>query len=95
MVSQLTALLTAFIANVRARSRAVSESASGVVSGGSSSVAWGTEEAVVVPGSCGGAGLRASVGEESKSAAAGWVRMSGRCCEKNWCRRRSGALSGR
>jgi len=71
----------------------VSESASGVVSGGSSSVAWGVE-AVVVPESCGGAGLRARVGEESKSAAADWVRTSGRCCEKNWCRRRSGALSG-
>jgi hypothetical protein len=40
VASQLTALLTAFIASVRARSRAVSASASGVVSGGSSRVAW-------------------------------------------------------
>ena len=96
MASQLTALLTAFIANVRARSRAVSASASGVVSGGSSSVPWETEAGVVfvVLGPCGGAGLRASVGQESKSVVAGWERTSGRCCEKNWCRRRSGALSG-
>lgn len=74
----------------------MSASASGVVSGGFSSVAWGTEaEAVfVMLGPCGGAGLRVNVGQESKSAVAGWERTSGRCCEKNWCRRRSGAFSG-
>ncbi len=97
MASQLTALLTAFIANVRARSRAVSASASGVVSGGSSNVAWAAADAeavVVEPVSCGGVGLRVSAGEESKSTDADWESTSGRCCEKNWCRRRSGALSG-
>jgi hypothetical protein len=75
----------------------VSASASGVVSGGSSNVAWAAAdaEAVVVElGPCGGAGLSVSVVEESKSADAGWERTSGRYCEKNWCRRRSGALSG-
>jgi hypothetical protein len=97
VASQLTALLTAFIANVRERSRAVSASASGVVSGGSSNVAWAAADAeavVVEPGPCGGAGLSVSVVEESKSADAEWESTSGRCCEKNWCRRRSGALSG-
>jgi hypothetical protein len=97
VASQLTALLTAFITNVRERSRAVSASASGVVSGGSSNVAWAAAdaEAVVVElGPCGGAGLSVSVVEESKSADAGCESTSGRYCEKNWCRRRSGALSG-
>ena len=97
VASQLTALLTAFIANVRESSRAVSASASGVVSGGSSNVAWAPAdaEAVVVElEPCGGAGLSASVVEESKSADAGWESTRGRYCEKNWCRRRSGALSG-
>ena len=90
--SQPTELLTAFIANVRARSRAVSASASGVVSGGLSSVVtvpfWFWGESVVV------VGPRTSVDEASKSAVAGCERTSGRCCAKNWCRRRSGALSG-
>jgi hypothetical protein len=76
----------------------VSASASGVVSGGSSNVASAAAadaEAVVVElVSCGGGGLRASAGEESKSTDADWESTSGRCCEKNWCRRRSGALSG-
>lgn len=75
----------------------MSASASGVVSGGSSKVAWAAAdaEAVVVElEPCGGAGLSVSVVEESKSADAGWESTSGRCCEKNWCRRRSGALSG-
>jgi len=75
----------------------VSASASGVVSGGSSNVAWAAADAeavVVEPRPCGGAGLRVRAGEESKSADAGWESTSGRCCEKNWCRRRSGALSG-
>lgn len=74
----------------------MSASASGVVSGGSSNVAWATADAagVVEFGSCGGAGLSVSVVEESKSADAGWESTSGRYCEKNWCRRRSGALSG-
>jgi hypothetical protein len=45
-------------------------------------------------GPCGGAGLRVSVVEESKSTDAGWESTSGRYCEKNWCRRRSEALSG-
>jgi hypothetical protein len=75
----------------------VSASASGVVSGGSSNVAWAAAdaEAVVVElGPCGGVGLSLSVVEESKSADAGWESTSGRYCEKNWCRRRSGALSG-
>jgi hypothetical protein len=96
VASQLTALHTEFIANVRARSRAVSASASGVVSGGSSSVAWGAEAEVVAVtlGPYGGVGLRVNVGQESKRAVAGWERTSGRCCEKNWCRRRSGALRG-
>ena len=92
MASQLTELLTAFIANVRARSLAVSASASGVVSGGLSSVAG----AVLVLGR-GGAWVwvpRTSVDEASKSAEAGWASTSGRCWEKNWWRRRSGALRG-
>ena len=75
----------------------MSASASGVVSGGSSNVAWAAAdaEAVVVElGPCGGAGLSVSVAEESKSADEGWESTSGRCCEKNWCRRKSGALSG-
>ena len=75
----------------------MSASASGVVSGGSSNVAWAAAdaEAVVVElGPCGGAGLSVIVVEESKSADAGWESTSGRYCEKNWCRRRSGALSG-
>ena len=75
----------------------MSASASGVVSGGSSNVAWAAAdaEAVVVElGPCGGAGLSVRVVEESKSTDAGWESTSGRCCEKNWCRRRSGALSG-
>jgi hypothetical protein len=75
----------------------VSASASGVVSGGSSNVAWAAAdaEAVVVElGPCGGVGLSLSVVEESKSADAGWESTSGRYCEKNWCRRRSGVLSG-
>jgi len=93
VASQLTALLTAFIARVRERSRAVSASASGVVSGGPSSVAWAAR-AEAVPGACGGAGPRVSVAELSKSAVAGWESTSGRCCAKNWCRRRSGPLSG-
>lgn len=89
MASQLTVLLTAFIARVRASSRAVSASASGVVSGGLSSVAG-------VPVLGGGAAWvpRTSVDEASKSAEAGWESTSGRCWEKNWWRRRSGALSG-
>jgi hypothetical protein len=97
VASQLTALLTAFITNVRESNRAVSASASGVVSGGSSNVACAAAdaEAVVVElGPCGGAGLSVNVVEESKSADAGWESTSGRYCEKNWCRRRSGALSG-
>ncbi len=97
VASQLTALLTAFITNVRERSRAVSASASGVVSGGSSNVAWEAADAepvIVELGPCGGAELSVSVVEESKSADAGWESTSGRCCEKNWCRRRSGALRG-
>ena len=75
----------------------MSASASGVVSGGSSNVAWAAADAEAVfvePGPCGGAGLSVNVVEESKSADAGWESTSGRCCEKNWCRRRSGALSG-
>ena len=75
----------------------MSASVSGVVSGGSSNVAWAAAvaEAVVVElGPCGGARLSLSVVEESKSADAGWESTSGRYCEKNWCNRRSGALSG-
>jgi len=71
----------------------VSASASGVVSGGSSNVTWAAAAAVEL-GACGGTGLSVNVVEESKSADEGWESTSGRCCEKNWCRRRSGALSG-
>ena len=93
VASQLTELLTAFIASVRARSLAVSASASGVVSGGLSSVAG----AVLVVLGRGGAWVwvpRTSVDEASKRAEAGWESTSGRCWEKNWWRRRSGALRG-
>src|SRR6266702_1145489 len=87
VASQPTELLTAFIARARARSRAVSASASGVVSGGLSSVAGAA-------GACVRVGPRTSVEEASKRTAAGWESTSGRCWAKNWCRRRSGALSG-
>ena len=75
----------------------MSASASGVVSGGSSMVAWEAADAeavVVESGPRGGAGLSVSVVKESKRVDAGWESTSGRYCEKNWCKRRSGALRG-